>query len=144
MRHYTRLSDLNYGVDNGMYPLGSCTMKYNPKMAEAMAEALKPVHPGDEAAMGSILGLLSLLQQHLGVGFGEGLDAGGVGHPGRGVGLQRGQAPEELLRRRSAEHRRDRLEGASSAQAPANLPSASLSAAARSPTTSAAAARSRA
>ena len=66
VRHFTRLSDLNYGVDNGMYPLGSCTMKYNPKMAEAIAEALKPVHPGDEAAMGGVLGLLSLLQRHLG------------------------------------------------------------------------------
>jgi glycine dehydrogenase subunit 2 len=30
-RHYTRLSKLNYGVDDGIYPLGSCTMKYNQK-----------------------------------------------------------------------------------------------------------------
>ncbi|PKK91350.1 MAG: glycine dehydrogenase (aminomethyl-transferring) [Candidatus Wallbacteria bacterium HGW-Wallbacteria-1] len=34
MRHYTNLSRLNYGVDNGFYPLGSCTMKYNPKVNE--------------------------------------------------------------------------------------------------------------
>ena len=31
VRHYTRLSQWNFGVDTGMYPLGSCTMKYNPK-----------------------------------------------------------------------------------------------------------------
>lgn len=34
VRHYTRLSQWNYGVDTGMYPLGSCTMKYNPKLNE--------------------------------------------------------------------------------------------------------------
>ncbi|HMB15338.1 MAG TPA: hypothetical protein VKN62_03405, partial [Pelovirga sp.] len=32
IRHYTRLSTWNYGVDSGFYPLGSCTMKYNPKV----------------------------------------------------------------------------------------------------------------
>src|SRR5262245_60538524 len=37
VRHYTRLSTWNFGVDTGMYPLGSCTMKYNPKINEAMA-----------------------------------------------------------------------------------------------------------
>lgn len=36
-RHYTRLSTWNFGVDTGMYPLGSCTMKYNPKINESMA-----------------------------------------------------------------------------------------------------------
>ncbi|MBQ4132898.1 MAG: aminomethyl-transferring glycine dehydrogenase subunit GcvPB [Desulfovibrionaceae bacterium] len=36
-RHYTRLSSWNFGVDTGMYPLGSCTMKYNPKINETMA-----------------------------------------------------------------------------------------------------------
>jgi glycine dehydrogenase subunit 2 len=35
--HYTRLSQQNYGVDTGMYPLGSCSMKYNPKIAESVA-----------------------------------------------------------------------------------------------------------
>jgi len=38
VRHYTRLSQWNFGVDTGMYPLGSCTMKYNPKINEAMAQ----------------------------------------------------------------------------------------------------------
>ncbi|MFH1114842.1 MAG: aminomethyl-transferring glycine dehydrogenase subunit GcvPB [Pseudomonadota bacterium] len=37
VRHYTRLSQWNFGVDSGMYPLGSCTMKYNPKINEALA-----------------------------------------------------------------------------------------------------------
>lgn len=37
VRHYTRLSQWNYGVDSGMYPLGSCTMKYNPKLHEKLA-----------------------------------------------------------------------------------------------------------
>lgn len=37
VRHYTRLSQWNFGVDSGMYPLGSCTMKYNPKINEHMA-----------------------------------------------------------------------------------------------------------
>ncbi len=37
VRHYTRLSQWNFGVDTGMYPLGSCTMKYNPKINEKTA-----------------------------------------------------------------------------------------------------------
>ena len=37
VRHYTHLSQLNYGVDVGFYPLGSCTMKYNPKVHEDVA-----------------------------------------------------------------------------------------------------------
>ncbi|MCE5248899.1 aminomethyl-transferring glycine dehydrogenase subunit GcvPB [bacterium] len=37
VRHYTRLSQWNFGVDSGMYPLGSCTMKYNPKLNERQA-----------------------------------------------------------------------------------------------------------
>lgn len=37
VRHFTRLSRQNFGVDTGLYPLGSCTMKYNPKLGEAAA-----------------------------------------------------------------------------------------------------------
>ncbi|HEY5177453.1 MAG TPA: aminomethyl-transferring glycine dehydrogenase subunit GcvPB, partial [Terriglobales bacterium] len=37
IRHYTRISTWNYAVDHGMYPLGSCTMKYNPRVNEAVA-----------------------------------------------------------------------------------------------------------
>ena len=37
IRHFTRLSKWNYGVDDGMYPLGSCTMKHNPRLNEKVA-----------------------------------------------------------------------------------------------------------
>jgi glycine dehydrogenase subunit 2 len=37
VRHFTRLSSWNWGIDTGFYPLGSCTMKYNPKSSEALA-----------------------------------------------------------------------------------------------------------
>jgi glycine dehydrogenase subunit 2 len=47
VRHFTRLSTWNYGVDTGLYPLGSCTMKYNPKINEALArlEGFAKSHP---------------------------------------------------------------------------------------------------
>ncbi len=47
IRHYTLLSNKNYGVDTGFYPLGSCTMKYNPKLNEDMASDthFTAVHP---------------------------------------------------------------------------------------------------
>jgi len=46
-RHYTRLSQMNWGVDSGIYPLGSCTMKYNPKFSERIASdgRLTSTHP---------------------------------------------------------------------------------------------------
>ena len=58
VRHYLRLSQMNYGVDGGFYPLGSCTMKYNPKLNEDMARLpgfarLHPLTP-DEAAQGAL------------------------------------------------------------------------------------------
>ncbi|PIE74838.1 MAG: glycine dehydrogenase (aminomethyl-transferring) [Deltaproteobacteria bacterium] len=47
VRHFTRLSTWNFGVDTGMYPLGSCTMKYNPKLNEKTAsmEGFAYCHP---------------------------------------------------------------------------------------------------
>src|SRR5262245_21786051 len=47
VRHFTRLSQLNYAVDTGFYPLGSCTMKYNPKLDDEMArlEGFAGLHP---------------------------------------------------------------------------------------------------
>lgn len=50
VRHYTNLSQMNFGVDTGFYPLGSCTMKYNPKINEEVASldgfsALHPLQP---------------------------------------------------------------------------------------------------
>jgi glycine cleavage system P protein (glycine dehydrogenase) subunit 2 len=53
VRHYTRLSQWNFGVDTGMYPLGSCTMKYNPKINEkcSQLEGLAGLHPMLPAGM---------------------------------------------------------------------------------------------
>lgn len=47
VRHYTNMSGGNFGVDNGLYPLGSCTMKYNPKICEEVAAlpAYTTLHP---------------------------------------------------------------------------------------------------
>jgi len=47
IRHYTNLANKNYGVDTGFYPLGSCTMKYNPKINEDMVQldGFKNIHP---------------------------------------------------------------------------------------------------
>jgi glycine dehydrogenase subunit 2 len=47
VRHFTELSTRNFGVDTGFYPLGSCTMKYNPKIAERIArhEGFTALHP---------------------------------------------------------------------------------------------------
>jgi len=67
-RHYTRLSQMNYGVDSGPFPLGSCTMKYNPKFTERVAGLPEAaVHPDRSA--GSVQGTLELqaeLQDYLG------------------------------------------------------------------------------
>jgi glycine dehydrogenase subunit 2 len=52
VRHYSRLSQMNYGVDTHFYPLGSCTMKYNPKINEDMARlpGFLRLHPHTPAA----------------------------------------------------------------------------------------------
>jgi glycine cleavage system P protein (glycine dehydrogenase) subunit 2 len=52
VRHYVRLSQLNYAVDTGFYPLGSCTMKYNPKANDAAAriEGFAGLHPLQDAS----------------------------------------------------------------------------------------------
>ena len=68
IRHFTRLSQLNYGIDLGFYPLGSCTMKYNPKVNEetcrlpgfAFVHPLQPV----ETVQGS-LAIMYTLQEWL-------------------------------------------------------------------------------
>ena len=57
MRHYKELSDLNFCIEKGFYPLGSCTMKYNPKVNEMLA-ALEDfnIHPmcDDDMAQGAL------------------------------------------------------------------------------------------
>jgi glycine dehydrogenase subunit 2 len=67
-RHYTRLSQQNYGVDLGIYPLGSCTMKYTPKVCEAVAASSKiqDLHPyEDESLTQGILEVLYKLERYL-------------------------------------------------------------------------------
>ncbi len=63
VRHFTLLSRKNFGVDNGFYPLGSCTMKYNPKINEDMAalEGFTQLHPLESE--GSVQGMLRLLHE---------------------------------------------------------------------------------
>ncbi len=68
VRYFTALSKLNYGVDTGFYPLGSCTMKYNPKWHEDVAQlpGFASIHPYQP--IGSVQGALQLmfeLQEYL-------------------------------------------------------------------------------
>ncbi|MBD7935886.1 MULTISPECIES: aminomethyl-transferring glycine dehydrogenase subunit GcvPB [Cytobacillus] len=68
MRHYTALSKRNHGVDSGFYPLGSCTMKYNPKVNENVARfnGFAHLHPlQDESSVQGAMELLYDLQEHL-------------------------------------------------------------------------------
>jgi glycine dehydrogenase subunit 2 len=68
IRHFTRLSTWNYAIDLGMYPLGSCTMKYNPRVNEFVAriEGLAEAHPyrPDALAQGA-LEIIDLLERCL-------------------------------------------------------------------------------
>ncbi len=68
VRHFTRLSHANYCIDLGMYPLGSCTMKYNPKVNERIAAlpGLANTHPwaSPELIQGN-LKILKLLEEYL-------------------------------------------------------------------------------
>ncbi len=74
VRHFLKLSQLNYAIDKGFYPLGSCTMKYNPKVNEDMARVagFAHLHPlADNESSQGALALMYELQQWLGeiVGF---------------------------------------------------------------------------
>lgn len=67
-RHFIRLSEMNYGVDSGPYPLGSCTMKYNPKINEDLAslDNVAWIHPyQDESTIQGALKLLYLVERWL-------------------------------------------------------------------------------
>lgn len=63
VRHYTYLSKLNYGVDDGFYPLGSCTMKYNPKINEDLARLPQFAHAHPKADTDLTQGSLRLLYE---------------------------------------------------------------------------------
>ena len=69
VRHFVNLSRRNYAVDVGFYPLGSCTMKYNPKINEVVAQlpGLARIHPYQpESSVQGALALLWSLQRYLG------------------------------------------------------------------------------
>lgn len=61
VRHFTELSKWNYGVDSGFYPLGSCTMKYNPKINEEIVrmKGFTQIHPYQSGE--SVQGCLEVL-----------------------------------------------------------------------------------
>ncbi|MCH9022179.1 MAG: aminomethyl-transferring glycine dehydrogenase subunit GcvPB, partial [Planctomycetes bacterium] len=68
VRHFTELSRRNYGVDTNFYPLGSCTMKYNPKVAETVAQLdgfadLHPLLPQLRMGGGLTQGALEVLYE---------------------------------------------------------------------------------
>ena len=68
IRHYTNISNKNYGVDTGFYPLGSCTMKYNPKINEDMAglDGFVNLHPYQpQSCVQGSLELMYELQNYL-------------------------------------------------------------------------------
>jgi glycine dehydrogenase subunit 2 len=63
VRHYVRLSRMNYGIDSGVFPLGSCTMKHNPRLNEKMARlpGLGDIHPLQPAS--TVPGALDLIAE---------------------------------------------------------------------------------
>jgi len=70
VRHFTNLSQINYGIDIGFYPLGSCTMKYNPRINEATAglagfAKLHPMQPVETipGALDVLIGVQEMLQE---------------------------------------------------------------------------------
>ncbi len=67
LRHFTNMSMKNYGIETGMYPLGSCTMKYNPKIHQDIAAmpAFSGVHPYQETGVDGLLEIYDHLQTYL-------------------------------------------------------------------------------
>ena len=63
VRHFTRISQRNHGVDSGFYPLGSCTMKYNPKVNELAArlDGFAKIHPYQQEK--TVQGALKLMHE---------------------------------------------------------------------------------
>src|SRR5438045_8163402 len=79
IRHFVRMSTWNYSIDQGMYPLGSCTMKYNSRLNEKVARiaGFANLHPlAAEAESQGALQVIYELQQHI---------AETTGHPGISV-----------------------------------------------------------
>ena len=80
LRHFTELSTRNFGIDTGFYPLGSCTMKHNPRVNERVVGAARLPRPAPAAGGGGAQGALEL-------------DVAAAGDPRRGLRTARGLAP---------------------------------------------------
>lgn len=63
IRHFTRLSKFNYGLDDGLYPLGSCTMKYNPRINEKLSALDNFIHAHPLSSLKMIQGSLEIMYQ---------------------------------------------------------------------------------
>ncbi len=63
VRHFTRLSKFNYGIEDGFYPLGSCTMKYNPKVNEKLADLDNFIYAHPFAPAAAVQGSLRLMYE---------------------------------------------------------------------------------
>jgi glycine dehydrogenase subunit 2 len=104
-RHYTRLSQMNYGVESGPFPLGSCTMKYNPPFTEDLAARPEAaVHPDreDEHVQG-ILEAMARLQDYLGrIG---GMDAVTLQPPAGAAGELTGVLVAQAYHEHNGQHR---------------------------------------
>ena len=61
IRHFTKLSKLNYGLDDGFYPLGSCTMKYNPRINEKLASLGNFIYAHPLAPVETVQGCLEIM-----------------------------------------------------------------------------------
>ena len=77
IRHFTRLSQKNYAIDSGLYPLGSCTMKHNPRLNEKMARlpGFADIHPLQPES--TVQGALELIRDAGALAQGADRDAGG-------------------------------------------------------------------
>ena len=68
IRYYTKLASMNFGTDSGPYPLGSCTMKYNPKYADRIAsfDTFTDIHPyQDESTTQGMLAIMYDMERML-------------------------------------------------------------------------------
>ncbi len=63
VRHFHRLSQMNYGIDNGIYPLGSCTMKYNPRLCEEIAALDKFSNTSPNQDISTVQGNLQIMYE---------------------------------------------------------------------------------
>ncbi len=104
MRHFMRLSQMNYGIESGIYPLGSCTMKYNPKICEEICrwEQFALLHPyQDETTIQGTLQIIYELERMLGeiTGMDQFTLQPAAGAQGEFTGL--------LITRAYHEHRKD-------------------------------------